>query len=137
MGITIQLIHESQDQQVDQHAVSRTNVQVLLTLTEALQQSTRVSMEEVADIGPTIAATVIGGIIATGVTSIIITAVGCGERSEAKSKLEKVIQSQKIAFYDYYFGLSLRRLQAYHKLKIHSYSKSRNIYHVILVGFRN
>ena len=43
-------------------------------------------MEEVADIGPTIAATVIGGIIATGVTGIIITAVGCGERSEAKSK---------------------------------------------------
>merc|ERR1712198_46826 len=110
MGITIQLIHELQDQQVDQHAVSRTNVQVLLTLTEALQQSTRVSMGEVADIGPTIAATVIGGITATGVTGVIITAVGCGERSEAKSNLEEVIQSQKIAFNDNYFGLSLIRL---------------------------
>jgi len=94
-------------------------------------------MEEVADIGPTIAATVIGGIIATGVTGIRITAVGCGERSEAKSKLEEVIQSQKSDFNDYYFGLRLIRLSAYHKLKFHFYSKLRNIYHVILVRFRN
>merc|ERR1712198_253882 len=98
MGITIQLIHESQDQQVDQHAVSRINVQVLATLTEALQQSTRGSMEEVADIGPTIAATVIGGITATGVTGIRITAVGCGERSESKKKVGKSCSISKERF---------------------------------------
>ena len=87
--------------------MSRTNVQALKTLTEALLQSTRVSLEEVADIGHTLAATVIGGIIVTGVIGMRITAVGSGERSEEKRKLEEVIQYQKSIFNDYHFGLGL------------------------------
>ena len=114
--------------------MSKTNVQALETQTEELQQSTRVSLEEVVDIGPTLAVTVIGGIIITIVTGMRIIAVG-GERSETKRKLEEVIQSQKSALDDYFFRLWLIRLSAYHKIKFYFSSKLRNIYHVILVGF--
>jgi len=99
--------------------MSKTNVQVYKTLREELQLSTRVSLEEVADIGPTIAATVIGGTIVTGVIGVGIGAITSGERSEIKGKAEEVFQSQKIAFNDFHFWIELIRLSAYHILTFH------------------
>ena len=91
-------------------------MQALKTLTEALLQSTRVSLEEVADIGPTIAVTVIGGIIVTGVIGMGIGATTSGERSEIKGEAEAVFQSQKSAFNDHHFWIHLMRLSPCYKL---------------------
>ena len=46
-------------------------------------------MEEVADIGPTIAATVIGGTIVTGAIGVGIIAITSGERSEIRKRQKK------------------------------------------------